>query len=235
MTPTSYARCSIRIGAYARGVLWYGVNFGNGSLSSWLCAPRYHTPSPISPPWLGPDFYILTFFERLPGRVKDDNSPAPYSYFSQPLCDTNYKLWPCFQFLLKKKSNSPSVCRRWAFNSGTSRSNLCAPRAPAARRSIKSQPVSCFTTDLPVFGSSVKKSVLRRSIVFWLEESCWVKSRLSVKESNRRNNKRLPRSGARKQGGPDVLSCECSPISAGRPRKKDSGAKCRVEDRPNHP
>jgi len=26
LTPTSYASCSIRIGAYAGGVLWYGVN-----------------------------------------------------------------------------------------------------------------------------------------------------------------------------------------------------------------
>ncbi len=86
--------------------------------------------------------------------------------------------------------------------------------------SIKSQPVSYSTTDLPVYGSSVKKSVLRRSIVFWLEESCWVKSRLRLKESNQRKNKRLPRSGGRKEGGPGVLSCECSPISATRPRKK---------------
>ncbi len=28
-TPTSYPSCSIRIGAYARAVLWYGVNHGD--------------------------------------------------------------------------------------------------------------------------------------------------------------------------------------------------------------
>jgi hypothetical protein len=106
------------------------------------------------------------------------------------------------------------------------KSNLCALRAPAARRSTKSRPVSCSTIDLLVSVLSAKRSALRRSIVFWREESCWIKSRQSSKEPKRRQNERPPGSGARKESVPGVASCGCSLRSIARPRKKACGRPC---------
>jgi hypothetical protein len=93
----------------------------------------------------------------------------------------------------------------------------------------KRPPVSCSITDPPAFGSNANKSGLKPSIVFWLDESCWIKSRRSLQAPKPPKSKGSPKFDGKKEGVHGEPSCASSPRSAARRRKNPCAHRCALK------